>query len=125
MMQAGMFPPHPGGMQPGMPQGHPGMPPNGPHHMGQPMHMATNASGPGGPHMAQTAMMGMPGVGNMAGMPGPGGGMNMPGHSMGGPGANAMAMSHLTPQANLMHQQQQQQQAAMQAASESIEMILY
>lgn len=113
-----MFPPHPGGMQPGMPQAHPGMPPNGPHHMGQPMHMAPNVSGPGGPHMAQAAMMGMqPGAGGMpGGMPGPGGGMGMPGQTMGGPGANAMAISHLTPQASLL-QQQQQQHAQMQAAS--------
>lgn len=105
MMQAGMFPPHPGGMQPAMPQHHPGMPPNGAQHMAQPMHMAPNASGPGGPqHMAQTTMMGMqPGGGN-------GGAMNIAGQTMGGPGANAMALSHLTPQASLMQQQQQQQQ---------------
>lgn len=58
--------------------------------------------------MAQTAMMGMqPGAGNMpGGMPGPGAAMSMPGQSMGG---NAMALSHLTPQASLMQQQQMQQ----------------
>lgn len=118
-MQTGMFPPHPGGMQPGM--AHPGMPPNA-QHMGQPMHMGPNVSGPGGPNMAaQTAMMGMqPGAGGMPG--GPGGGMSMPGQSMGGPGANAMALSHFTPQASMMQQQQQhahtQQQAQLQAASE-------
>lgn len=114
-MQAGMFPPHPGGMQPGMPHGHPGMPPNPAQHMAQPMQMNPGVSGPGGPHMAQTAMMGMPaGAATMpGGMPGamsggPGAAMSMPGQSMAGPGANAMALSHLAPQNSIMAQQQLQ-----------------
>lgn len=118
MMQGMSFPPHPTGMQPGMPQGHPGMPPNA-QHMGQPMQMP-GVSGPGGPHMGQSAMMGMqPGQQNMPGGmgPGPGGGMPMPQQTMGGPGANTMAMNHLNPQAHMLQQQQQHHQ--MQQASTS------
>jgi len=113
MMQGMSFPPHPAGMQPGVPHGHPGMPPNG-QHMGQPMQMP-GVSGPGGPQMGQQTMMGMqPGQQNMhPGMgPGPGGGMQMPQQSMGGPGANAMAMSHLNPQTHMMQQQHHQMQQA-------------
>lgn len=106
------FQPHPAGMQPGMQHGHPGMPPNAGQPMGQPMQMNPGVSGPAGPHMSQTAMMGMqPGAGGIPGGmgPGPGGGMGIPGQSMGGPGPNAMAISHLTPQAHIMQQQQMQQ----------------
>lgn len=111
-MQGMSFPPHPAGMQQGVPHGHPGMPPNA-QHMGQPMQMP-GVSGPGAPHMGQPAMIGMqPGQQNMPpGMgPGPGGGM-MPQQSMGGPGANAMAMSHLNPQTHMMQQHHQQMQQA-------------
>ena len=116
------FPPHPGSMQPGLQHAHPGMQQGG-QPMGQPMQMNPGVSGPGNPHMAQTAaMMGMqPGAGGMPGGMGgqaPGGGMGMAGQSMGGPGPNAMAISHLTPQAHLIQQQQQQHQ--LQQASESM-----
>lgn len=116
-MMTSTFPPHPTGMQPGMPHGHPGMPMNAGQPMGQGMQMHPGVSGPGGPHMAQaTAMMGMqPNAGNMPGAmggQGPGGGMGMPGQSMGGPGPNAMAVSHLTPQQGMLAQQQQLQQAS-------------
>ncbi|KAF2151774.1 hypothetical protein K461DRAFT_294661 [Myriangium duriaei CBS 260.36] len=96
-----------------MPHGVPGMPPGAGQPMGHPMQMGTNVSGAGNPHMAQAGAMmgGMPG--GMGGQ-GPGAGMGMPGQSMGGPNANAMAMSHLNPQTNLMQQQQHQQQLQQQ-----------
>ncbi|KAK4954135.1 hypothetical protein LTR66_013558 [Elasticomyces elasticus] len=101
----------PQGMPPGMAHTHPGMPPTGPS-----MQMHPGVSGPGGPHVSQAqAMMGIqPGPQGM-GSQGPGGGMGIPA-GIGGQGHNAMALSHLTPQQQIMHQHAQHQQQ-LQAAS--------
>ncbi|KAK4951158.1 hypothetical protein LTR28_006866 [Elasticomyces elasticus] len=93
------------------------MPPTGPS-----MQMHPGVSGPGGPHVSQAqAMMGMqPGPQGM-GSQGPGGGMGIPAsiggaQGMGGQAHNAMALSHLTPQQQMMHQHAQHQQQQIQAA---------
>ena len=106
------YQPTPGGMHPGMPHGHPGMAPNPGQHMGQPMQMHPGVSGA----PQQAGMMGMQPSGNgMApgGMGGqhPGAGMAMPAHmggqSMAGGMPNSQALSHLTPQQQMAHQQAQ------------------
>ncbi|KAF1808886.1 hypothetical protein P152DRAFT_207179 [Eremomyces bilateralis CBS 781.70] len=96
-MQVAMPPyaPQHGGMQhPGMPHGQPGHPQQG-HPMGQQMHMHQGVSGPNGPHVTQPGPM-------MGGM--------QPGMGGVGPGAPSQhALSHLTPQNPMFHQQQLQQ----------------
>ncbi|EME88029.1 uncharacterized protein MYCFIDRAFT_213115 [Pseudocercospora fijiensis CIRAD86] len=112
------YQPTPGGMHPGMPHGHPGMAPNPGQHMGQPMQMHPGVSGA----PQQAGMMGMQPSGNGMGPGGmggqhPGAGMAMPAHmggqSMAGGIPNSQALSHLTPQQQLAHQQAQM--AAMQS----------
>jgi hypothetical protein len=91
------YSPHPGGIHPGVPQGHPMAVPHNPGQPGQPgmpqqMHMGV--SGPGGPQVSQAGAL-------MGGMP-PGAGV-----------PSAHALQHLNPNAAAQQHQMLQQQQQM------------
>lgn len=89
------YSPHPGGIHPGVPQGHPM-----PHNQGQqgqpgmPQQMHMGVSGPGGPQVSQAGAL-------MGGMP-PGAGI-----------PSAHALQHLNPNQAAQQQQMLQQQQQM------------